>query len=98
MIGSNKLHRLSLLLLSAVLLFSTAAAQKKSKATKETNKAKETSTGHTPVVWKPINIRQQDLFLGPGGKDMQPDLSSITFVSQKPGGHSLKYNIKDGAG
>ncbi len=58
---------------------------------------KKTATG-TPVLWTRTDVAQQDTFLGPGGKEMEPDLSSITFVSDEKGGFSTKYKIKDGSG
>lgn len=50
------------------------------------------------VLWERTNIRGVDVFHGPGGKDMQPDLSRITFLKEEKGGHSKKYRIKDGSG
>lgn len=51
-----------------------------------------------PVLWESVNIAEQDLILGPGGSEMQPDLSQITFMKQETGGFSTKYRIKDGKG
>lgn len=85
----HRIQRSALLLLSLVLLFTSVEAQKK---------AKETFTGGKPVLWERVNIRQQDLFLGPGGEAMQPDLSGVTFIREDTGGHSKKYRIKDGSG
>jgi len=76
-------------LLAIILLFSAAEAQKKAKH--------DVDTG-TPVLWQSVDVTHQDLFLGPGGEQMKPDLSTITFVSEEKGGHSKKYKIKDGAG
>lgn len=50
------------------------------------------------VMWEKVNIPQRDLFYGPGGREMQPDLSRITFIKEEKGGHNKKYRIKDGAG
>jgi hypothetical protein len=50
------------------------------------------------VMWEKIDISQRDLFYGPGGKEMMPDLSSITFIKEDTNGHNKKYRIKDGAG
>lgn len=57
----------------------------------------ETAKGK-PVLWEQVDVGQQDLFNGPGGQASQPDLSSITFVSEEKGGYSTKYRIKDAAG
>src|SRR5439155_20923529 len=51
-----------------------------------------------PVLWTQTNISRKDLYLGPGGIEMRPDLSHITFISKDNSGSSLKYRIKDGAG
>src|SRR5687768_1898581 len=62
------------------------------------DKQKKTDVSGTPVMWEPVSIAERDLFAGPGGEEMKPDLTSITFIEQQKGGHSLKYRIKDGAG
>ena len=64
-------------------------AQKKSKVVLPKGK---------PVMWDKVNIGQRNLFYGPGGKEMQPDLSKITFIKEEKGGHNKKYRIKDGSG
>lgn len=51
-----------------------------------------------PVLWKKVNIAEQDLLLGPGGRKMQPNLSQVTFIKAETGGYSTKYRIKDGSG
>ena len=51
-----------------------------------------------PVLWERVNVRNQDLFAGPGGESMRPDLSHITLVKEEKGGYSQKYRIKDGRG
>jgi hypothetical protein len=52
-----------------------------------------------PVLWRePADIASRDLFLGPGGAGMRPDLSRVTFVKEETGGYSTKYRVKDGAG
>lgn len=70
------------------LLFSGVLAQKKV----------DSGTHGNAVIWERLNIKKQDLYLGPGGAAMQPDLSRITFISQEKGGYSTKYKIKDGSG
>src|ERR1044072_1709551 len=57
-----------------------------------------TGAAQKPVMWEPIDTRHLDLYLGPGGNEMKPDLSSITFLKEEKGGHNKKYRIKDGAG
>ena len=54
----------------------------------------------TPVLWRdPGQIAARDLLAGPGGDEMKPDLSSITYLKDESGsGYSVKYRVKDGAG
>ena len=62
------------------------------------SKHKEIAAG-TPVLWQdPGDISTRNLFLGPGGPDMQPDLSRVIFIGDQTGGHSKKYRVEDGAG
>src|SRR5690606_16507541 len=50
------------------------------------------------VLWEPVNIESRDTFLGPGGKEWQPDLSKIEYIKEEKDGHNKKYRIKDGKG
>jgi len=79
-------------ILSLGFPFQAAAIQEKEK------KKKEPPTG-TPVLWRePVDIRSRDLLLGPGGAEMKPDLSRVTFIKEETGGYSKKYRVKDGRG
>ena len=61
-------------------------------------KQKRIRTG-TPLLWEePTDITTRDLFLGAGGDAMKPDLSSLTYVKDRPGGYSKKYEVRDGSG
>src|ERR1044071_5652027 len=61
-------------------------------------KKKEALTG-TPVLWQqPDNISSRDLFLGPGGEAMRPDLRHLTFIKEEKGGYSKKYRVRDASG
>ena len=61
-------------------------------------KKKEIPTG-TPVLWqRPTDISSRDLFLGPGGTAMRPDLRRIEFIKEEKGGYSKKYRVRDGSG
>lgn len=87
---SNKFQFI-LFLITFLSVFSTALAQTDSK-----------SEGKIPagkaVMWEAVNIPERDLFLGPGGEEMKPDLSRITFIEEEKNGHNKKFRIKDGAG
>jgi len=88
--GSKQFYQLALILTSVIFLFVPADGQKKAKAAM--------ADGGQAVLWRAVDVGKQDLFLGPGGQEWVPDLSSITFISEEKGGHSKKYKIKDGAG
>lgn len=61
-------------------------------------KKKQTVTG-TPILWRrPIDIQSRDLFLGPGGAGMRPDLRRITFIKEEKGGYSKKFRVRDASG
>ncbi|HLM01965.1 MAG TPA: hypothetical protein VK400_12995 [Pyrinomonadaceae bacterium] len=84
--------RLSNLILSIIILLLTtngAFSQQETKRGDLTGK---------PVIWKPVNIGQRDLYLGPGGKAMAPNLRRVTFIRKETGGNNLKYRIKDASG
>jgi hypothetical protein len=52
----------------------------------------------TPVMWEQTDVATRDLFWGPGGEQMKPDVSRIEFIEEEKKGASKKYRIKDGAG
>lgn len=70
------------------LCFSIADAQKARKAFKN-GKA---------VMWESVKISDRDLYDGPGGDRMRPDLRRIEFLKEEKGGHNKKYRIKDASG
>jgi hypothetical protein len=80
------------------LLFIIAALAVSGSAQKRKKYKKHRSPAGTAVLWKPVDIRRQDLFLGPGGREMQPDLSRITLIREEKGGYSKKFRIEDGSG
>lgn len=50
-------------------------------------------------MWRePRDIASRDLLLGPGGEQMKPDLSRLTFIKEETGGYSKKYRVKDARG
>src|SRR6476620_12038513 len=78
--------------LFVILLFAPGiSAQRRKKPAVEIGHGK-------PVLWERVDIERQDLYNGPGGEAMQPDLSSIKFEKEEKGGHNKKYRIKDGSG
>lgn len=90
----HKTNKLRILVLLALLLsltsFDTGLAKSKKK--------KAVPTG-TPILWeRPRDISSRDLYLGPGGAAMRPDLRRITFIKEEKGGYSKKYEVRDGSG
>jgi len=62
-------------------------------------KKKKAAPRGTPVMWeRPSDISSRDLFLGPGGAGMRPDLRRITFIKEEKGGYSKKYRVRDASG
>ena len=88
----NDLRFLTALFLILMLIATGFAQGKKSKS-----KKKEVLPDGPAIMWEPVNERR-DLFWGPGGREMEPDLSKVTFVKKESGGHNTKYRIKDGSG
>lgn len=78
--------------LALVFAFSAAGADAKTK------KQKETPRG-TPILWQaPADIRSRNLYLGPGGTRMKPDLRRVRFLKDEEGGYSKKFRIRDASG
>jgi len=92
----GKMYRQDRLASRAVLLLIIALASASSFAQKK--KVAKPAAGGRAVLWEKVDIKNQDLFYGPGGVDMRPDLSNITFIKRETGGHNKKYRIKDGSG
>lgn len=68
----------------------TAFAQEKSK---DTGKAQPTGT---PVLWRdPGSISSRNLLLGPGGEEMKPDISNLTFLEADTTGYSGGFRLRD---
>jgi len=60
------------------------------------------ATGPDPTtnakLWDSGSVSSRDLFLGPGGAEMKPDISQVTFLKEELQGHNKKYRIRDAAG
>jgi hypothetical protein len=72
-------------------LFTTGYAQKKTKTVKTIPPGKA-------IMWQPVDAASLDLYEGPGGAEMQPDLSSIKFIKEEKRGHTKKFRISDANG
>src|SRR5215211_6297011 len=90
----NTSRKLRTLILFALVLSLTSLETGLATAAKKKRKA---LTG-MPILWqRPDDISSRDLFLGPGGTAMRPDLRRITFVKEEKGGYSKKYRVRDGS-
>jgi hypothetical protein len=82
----------SLSIILALSLSSYALADKKDKNDKKPARG-------TPVLWRePVDITSRNLYWGPGGEAMKPDLRRITFIKEEKGGYSTKYRVRDAGG
>ncbi|HVF50159.1 MAG TPA: hypothetical protein VNA19_08735 [Pyrinomonadaceae bacterium] len=74
------------------LLSSSSFAQKSDRET-------DAPPRGTPVLWREHpNAAALDLFWGPGGRSMRPEVRVLTFIEEEKGGFSKKYRVRDGAG
>jgi hypothetical protein len=63
------------------------------------DKKKKPMPKGTPVLWQPPrDIASRDLFNGPGGAAMKPNLRGITFIKDEEGGYSEKFRVRDAEG
>ena len=82
--------------LTIILLLSLSSAVA---GVQEKSKKKGAAPVGTPVLWRePVDIASRDLFRGPGGEAMKPDLRDVTFIKEEKGGFSRKYRVRDGSG
>ncbi len=93
----NSSGRLTSVVLGLVIALSGSVllAQKSEKKAKD----KESLPNAPAVLWRePTDIASRDLFLGPGGEAMNPDLSHVTFIGVQATGHTKKWRVRDGSG
>src|SRR5258708_39354802 len=94
---TNSPRRLISAVLGLIIVMSGAVilGQKESKDKKD----KQTLPDAPAVLWRePTDIASRDLFLGPGGEPMKPDLSHVTFIGLQRGGHTKNGRWTNGAG
>jgi hypothetical protein len=93
-----KHSRLSILFAAGLMIFLSGAVLLGQKQNKD-KKDKQTLPDAHAVLWRePTDIASRDLFLGPGGEAMKPDLSHVTFISVQATGHTKKWRVRDGSG
>ena len=87
------------MLVVSLLILSLSGVFGQTKSDKPDKKDKQIPANATRVLWNdPGDISSRDLFLGPGGAAMKPDLSRVTFIKLETGGFSTKYRVRDGSG
>lgn len=92
-------NRRTVVLLISLMILSSASVFAQKKSAKPDKKDKQIPANAKRVLWTdPGNISSRDLFLGPGGAAMKPNLSRVTFIKVETGGFSTKYRVKDGSG
>ena len=85
-------HFSSPVLLALIFAFASFAGSA------QDNKTKSSLPAGKPVLWEQVNIADRDLYYGPGGEAMAPDVSKVTFLKEELQGHNKKYRIKDAKG
>ncbi|HEY9404296.1 MAG TPA: hypothetical protein VIQ24_16685 [Pyrinomonadaceae bacterium] len=86
-------------LLVAVAVFMSATFASQASAGQEKSEKKKGMPAGTPVLWQePRDISSRDLFLGPGGARMRPNVRRLTFIKEEKGGWSKKYRVRDASG
>ena len=96
MFAEKRFRAISVLTIALILLLPAGLAGQKKAKKKDKN---EPLPEGTAVLWRePTDIASRDLFLGPGGEEMKPDLSKVTFIKEEHTGHSIKYRVQDGQG
>ena len=87
--------RSAILILTILTLVSGAQAQHGKKGKKHHETDSQTAN---PVLWQGGSVASRDLYFGPGGREMVPDISRVTFIEEDKQGHNKKYRIKDANG
>ncbi len=86
--------RQSILFLTLLSLGLTSAAVAQDKEKKN----KQAGPITNPMLWENVDTASLDLFDGPGGTAMRPDISRIEFIKEETQGHNKKFRIKDAKG
>lgn len=95
----TRLSKLRTVILLAIILSISAATEIGGAGVAAKSTKKKQAPQGTPVLWRqPADITSRDLYLGPGGARMRPDLRRITFIKEEKGGYSKKYRVRDGSG
>src|SRR3954470_17294281 len=81
--------------IATLLLFVVAG----SSPAEESAKKKKPMPRGAAILWHaPLDITTRDLYLGPGGTAMKPNVRRVKFIKEETGGFSKKYRIRDANG
>jgi hypothetical protein len=61
-------------------------------------KSKDAAGVTNAVIWEPVDVGSRDLYLGPGGAKLAPDLDGAVVIGRQPGGNNPKYRLRDNDG
>ncbi len=86
--------RQSILFLAVLSIGLAAGAVAQDKDKKE----KKSGPITNPMLWEDVDVASLDLFNGPGGTAMRPDISRIELIKEETQGHNKKFRIKDAKG
>jgi hypothetical protein len=79
--------------------FAQSSGKDAAKKSEKSEKKEKKDRSGTPVLWRDhTDVAALDLLNGPGGAEMQPDISSLTFIRDETGGYSKKYRVRDAKG
>jgi hypothetical protein len=82
----------------ALVILMTLIGASVSDAKKHKSKNDKPPAGKA-VLWRePADIRQRNLYLGPGGEAMRPDLRHVVLIEEDTSGTSKKYRVRDASG
>jgi hypothetical protein len=97
--STSNTFRRSIPLIAWLMVLSLVPVLFAQKEKDKDQKDQATVSNAPAVLWRqPSDIAAQDLFLGPGGEAMKPDLSNVVFEKEDSEGYSVKYHVRDGAG
>ncbi|PYS50803.1 MAG: hypothetical protein DMF68_06130 [Acidobacteria bacterium] len=93
------LQRLAIGTLSLLLLIPTLVGSSADFIKGHKSKEDKTVPEGQAILWRePKDIGRRNLYLGPGGEAMKPDLSHLTLIKKEKGGYSTKYRVRDAQG
>src|ERR1044072_4471051 len=94
MSAPDSVHRFLALTFVFLLLAQTFALTAQAQRRRQ-----NTERNDPPLLWQaPRDIASRNLYYGPGGAALRPNLKKLTFLEEEQGGYSTKYRVRDAAG